>query len=66
MRRAVRRWREVLFRMADDVGPEGAFVGGGALLLAIGTSYLSPAGPWLVLGSLFTMIGLALAVPKGR
>lgn len=50
-------------RLAAGVGLEGGFLLIGAILLAVGSSFISPAGPWLVLGGLCVLVGIALAVP---
>lgn len=64
MKLAIARLRIVL---ADTVGWEGAFVTLGALLLAVGSSYWSPAGPWIVIGSISLVLGLAIVIaPSGR
>ena len=64
----MKRAAGALFRLtsdiADSIGPEGAFLLLGAALLAIGSSYISAAGPWLVLGAVSLALGIALAVPS--
>jgi hypothetical protein len=55
-----------LGRAARSVGAEGAFLVIGTVLLAIGSTYLSPAGPWFVCGGITFLIGLALASPRAR
>lgn len=52
--------------LAADVGLEGLLLLVGTLLLAVGSSYLSPAGPWLVVGIVALVLGLALAIPVRR
>ena len=52
--------------IARAVGLEGAFLLGGTLLLAIGASYLTPAGPWFVSGAVALVVGIALAFPRSR
>jgi hypothetical protein len=53
----------LLARVAKALGPEGAFLLVGTVLLAVGAGVISPAGPWLVVGGVSLLIGLALAVP---
>lgn len=55
-----------LRRFAASVGLEGTFLLVGTVLLAAGAAYLSPAGPWLVVGGVSLILGLALAVPVRR
>jgi hypothetical protein len=66
MRQAAVALRSLLSRIAAGVGLEGGFLALGGLLLAVGASFLSPAGPWLVLGGLCAFIGIALAVPRSK
>lgn len=46
------------------VGVEGAFLLLGTILLAVGSGFLTPAGPWFVIGGISLAIGLALAMPR--
>ena len=48
------------------IGLEGAFLTAGTIALAVASSYLSPAGPWLVVGVALTLTGLALVVPPRK
>ena len=64
MKQAAVAVRSLLGRIAAGVGLEGGFLAVGGILLAVGASYLSPAGPWLVLGFLCVVIGIAVAVPS--
>jgi len=66
MKQAAVAVRALAVRIAAGVGLEGGFLAVGGILLAIGASYLSPAGPWLVLGGLSAFIGIALAVPRSK
>lgn len=50
-------------RIAGAIGIEGAFLSLGTGLIALGSSYLSPAGPLFVIGGMFALTGLALAIP---
>ena len=43
---------------------EGAFLIAGTVLLAIGASYVSPIGPYLVVGAMCLLVGLLLAAPR--
>lgn len=58
--------RRLVRGIAAAVGLEGAFLAAGSVLLAIAASYVSPAGPFLVLGLSCALIGIALAVPPRR
>lgn len=64
--RAARALRALLRRLALAIGLEGAFLAGGTAALAVGASYLHPAGPWFVVGGVAVLVGLALAVPTRR
>ena len=50
--------------LARTVGAEGAFLLLGTVTLAVGASWLHPAGPWLVVGGMSLLVGLALALPQ--
>lgn len=56
--------KRAVVALADAIGLEGAFLLIGTALLAVGTSYITPAGPWLVVGAVALALGLALAVPR--
>lgn len=64
MKRAAIALRRLLFSVARGVGMEGTFLLAGTAALAVGASYFSPAGPWLVVGIVALLIGLALAMPR--
>jgi hypothetical protein len=63
VRRATVALAASLSRLGSKVGLEGAFLLAGAALLAVGASYIHPAGPYLVTGGLAVMAGIALALP---
>jgi hypothetical protein len=63
---AVASLRALFITVVLEVGLEGWFLVFGTLLLAVGSSYINPAGPWLVTGSVALLLGLALAVPVRR
>lgn len=48
--------------IVNSVGLEGVLLLGGTIALAIGASYLSPAGPWLVVGGVGVLLGIATAI----
>ena len=63
----MKRAAAALVVVARAVDIEGAFllVGGG--LLAVGSSFLHPAGPWIVVGGLCLLIAVGLALhPRGE
>jgi hypothetical protein len=62
--RPVSALRSLLIRFFRAVGLEGAFLAAGTAALAVGSSFFSPAGPWLVVGAVGVLLGLALAVPR--
>ena len=64
MKRAAGALYDLISDIADSIDVEGAFLLLGAALLAVGSSYISPAGPWLVLGAVSLALGIALAVPS--
>jgi hypothetical protein len=53
-------------RIARAIGLEGAFLVVGTVLLAIGSSFVNPIGPWLVLGVAALVVGFILARPAPR
>lgn len=53
-------------RIAAAVGLEGALLLLGTALIAIGTSYISPAGPWIVTGAVILLVAIALAWPAPK
>lgn len=64
MKRAAVALRSILLALARGLGLEGSFLAVGTILAAVGASYISPAGPWLVIGTVCIVAGLALAVPR--
>lgn len=66
MKRAAVALRRLASLVAAVVGIEGAFLFVGTALLAIGAGYFSPAGPFVVVGFICLIAGVALAVPPRR
>lgn len=64
MRRATESLRVLLSNVVRSTGIEGAFLIAGTALLAIGAGYISPAGPFLTVGAVSLLAGIALAMPK--
>lgn len=62
MRRAAIALRSLAARLGSAVGIEGAFLTAGTIALAVGSSYFSAAGPWIVAGAVCVLLGIALAV----
>jgi len=62
--RAAMFLRLLATRLADAVGSEGALLLTGTACLAVAASYISPAGPWFVVGSVTLALGLMLALPR--
>jgi uncharacterized membrane protein (DUF106 family) len=58
--------RRLFARAAAAVGIEGMFLAVGTALLAVFASYLSPAGPFLVVGVMCVLAGVALAIPPRK
>lgn len=56
--------RRLLSRLASAVGLEGLFLVAGTALLATASSYVSPAGPFAVVGFMCVLAGVALALPE--
>lgn len=52
--------------VAGGVGLEGAFLVAGTALLAVGSTFIVPYGPWFVVGGMAILAGIALALPAGR
>lgn len=48
--------------IVNGFGLEGVLLVAGTIALAIGASYLSPAGPWIVVGTVAVLLGLATAI----
>lgn len=53
-------------RLLAAVWPEGVFLFAGTVLVAVGATYISPAGPWFVVGAVALVIGTLLAMPARR
>lgn len=66
MKRAALALRGLLLVLATAVGLEGTFLIIGTACLAVGASYIAPAGPWFVVGGMAVLAGLALAIPQRR
>jgi hypothetical protein len=66
VKRAAGALRQLVGRVAGSIGLEGTFLVTGTVLLAVASTYLSPAGPWAVVGAVSLVLGLALAVPTRR
>lgn len=66
MKRAAVALYALLRSIASGVGLEGLFLAVGTGLLAVGASYIHPVGPWLVVGGVCLLLGLALAMPARR
>ena len=66
MKRAAVALRILASAIASAVGLEGAFLLTGTVLLAVGSSFISPIGPYFVVGGACVLAGLALAVPPRR
>lgn len=66
MKQAALALQAIVARLFASVGLEGAFLLAGTALLAIGSGYLSPAGPLFVIGAMCVLAGLALAVPQRK
>jgi membrane protein implicated in regulation of membrane protease activity len=48
--------------IVNGLGLEGFLLIAGTAALAVGASYLGPAGPWLVVGGVAVLLGLATAI----
>lgn len=48
------------------IGLEDALLVVGTITLAVGGSFISPAGPWIVVGLVCLALGLAVAVQTAR
>jgi len=66
MKRAAVALRSLLARAADSVGLEGFFIVVGTGVLAYGSSFIVPFGPYLVVGVMCILAGIALAIPERR
>lgn len=62
----MKRAAVVLRRLAGDVGIEGAFLLAGTVLLSVAASYVTPAGPFVVVGLVCLIAGIFLVVPPRR
>lgn len=66
MRAAAIAIRAYVLMLASSVGLEGLFLIVGTACLAVGASFISPAGPWFAVGVMATLAGLVLAVPPRK
>jgi hypothetical protein len=66
MRRAALAIRRSAGSLAAAVGIEGTFLIIGTACLAVASSYISAAGPWLTVGAVSMLAGVALAVPTRK
>lgn len=66
MKRAATAISILAARFAAAVGLEGTFLVTGTVLLSIASTYVSPAGPLVVVGAMCILAGLALALPQRR
>lgn len=64
MKRAAIALRDLVGKLASAIGLEGSFLGAGTALLAVGSTYVNPAGPWFVVGGACLLAGIALALPR--
>lgn len=61
----MRRAAQVLQQLVvDGIGLEGGFLLLGTVCLAVGAGFVAPAGPWLVVGGMASIVGILLAVPR--
>jgi hypothetical protein len=56
----------LMSRIGSAVGIEGALLLIGTIALSIGSAFISPAGPWVVVGIMCILAGIALALPGRR
>jgi len=66
MKRAAVALRSLLARVLGSVGLEGGFIVIGTGVLAYGSSLIAPVGPYLVVGVMCILAGIALAIPGER
>lgn len=66
MKRAAIALRSLATGVMSGVGLEGTFLGLGTVCLAVFASFFSPAGPWLVVGTVALVTGIALARPARK
>ena len=66
MKAAAAALRVLLISFLAGVGLEGGFLLIGTFCLAIFAAAIHPAGPWLVVGVMAVLAGLALAIPGRR
>lgn len=66
MKRATAALSSLIASTSRNVGLEGAFLLGGTACLAVFAASVNPAGPWLVVGAVALLVGLALAMPRGK
>lgn len=64
MKRAAAALAALASQIASGVGLEGTFLIIGTTLLAIGSSLIHPAGPWIVVGAVCLLVTFALAQPR--
>lgn len=64
MKRAAVALAGLVSTIAGGIGLEGAFLATGTALVAVGSSYFSAAGPWIVVGAVVLLTGFALALPR--
>jgi hypothetical protein len=65
MKRAAAGLRRCVTLTASLVGLEGALLLAGTCALAVASTYVSPAGPWFVVGVICILAALGLAFPRG-
>lgn len=66
MRRAAAAIGGLVRSTASAVGLEGSFLALGTVITSVGASFVSPAGPWFVVGIVCLIAGIALALPAGK
>jgi hypothetical protein len=66
VKRAAVSLRRFALAIATAIGLEGAFLLAGTVLLAVAASYVAPAGPFVVVGVMCILAGIALAIPPRR
>ena len=64
MKRAAASLLVLLGRIVVVIWPETVLLAAGAILLAVGSSFISPAGPWLVIGATFIGLGIMATYPQ--
>jgi hypothetical protein len=66
VKRAAVAVRSLVSAIAAGIGLEGAFLVAGTGLLAYGSSFVWPFGPYLVVGIMCIIAGISLAIPERR